>query len=90
MAERPWGRIRVRYDQAVLYYRLLWEERGRLTFERSRWKNQKDALPGFNRAIALVDSSKEELERLADEQGWDLRGQSGASDPQTANSGQAD
>jgi hypothetical protein len=76
--------MRVRFDQAVLYYRLLYEERKRLSLERSRWRSNPDAMPGFNRALALIDASRHELERLADEKGWELRGQSGYEDSEGA------
>lgn len=73
--DRPWGRIRVREDQAHLLYRLLWEERGRVTRIRSQWYDVIDSKTSFNQATALVDATKDELGRLADEQGWTLHGQ---------------
>lgn len=72
---RPYGRMRVRYDQARLFYNLLWRERGEMT--RSRALAKQDGQPAemitvFNQQIALIDATKEELLRLVDEQGWSV------------------
>lgn len=73
MVERSWGRIRVREDQARLMFRLLYNERGRMVQERMNWKSDPTVTPGFNRVVALIDASRDELFRLAEEMGWDLR-----------------
>lgn len=77
MAEdRPYGRIRVRQDQATLLLRLLREERGRVTKVRSDWKElEPSSAPALNRVTALIDATKSELLRLVDEQGWEVDGQ---------------
>ncbi len=82
--QRAWGRIRVREEQAHLLHRLLWEERGRITSERARWRQIAPALTNFNQIIAVLDSTKAELGRLADEQGWVLDDQSWGEVPQGA------
>lgn len=71
--QRPWGRIRLRRDQAVLLLRLLNQERDSVVQIRNDWKEIEGAtLVGFNRATALIDATKEEIWRLMDEQGWDV------------------
>lgn len=76
MAElRPYGRIRVRQDQAALLLRLLDEERLKLTKIRGDWKDiEPSSTPGLNRATALIDATKNEIWRLIEEQGWDIDG----------------
>lgn len=74
MADYPWGRIRVRHDQALLLHRLLNEERARVSVIRNAWKIlEPSSSTAFNRMTALIDATQEELSRLADEKGWDLR-----------------
>lgn len=68
--------MRVRRDQAELYYRLLDDERYRMTIERGRWKRLVPTL-SFNAALALLDASKEELLRAAEDGGWDIHGEPG-------------
>lgn len=73
---KPYGRIRVRYDQAQLFHRLLWQERGVVSRQRAEAKEKglsPDVITGFNQYIALIDATKEEILRLAEEQGWELR-----------------
>jgi hypothetical protein len=63
--------MRVRQDQATLLYRLVWEERGRMTKERGRWSSSFPTTT-FNQIIAMLDVTKKQLETIADEEGWDL------------------
>ena len=75
MADRVYGRIRVRQDQATLLLRLLHEERQRVSKLRIDYKEiEPSTTPGLNRATALIDATKNEIWRLIEEQGWDIDG----------------
>lgn len=71
--------MRLRRDQAELFYRLLDDERYRMTVERGRWKRLVPT-SSFNAVLALLDVSKEELLRAADDGGWEIRGEPGEPD----------
>jgi len=63
--------MRLWSSQARLLYRLLWLERGRMTRERTKWR-QDFPTATFNQIIRHIDVTKRQLEILADEEGWEL------------------
>lgn len=63
--------MRMRRDQAELIYRLIDDERYRMTIERGRWKRLVPT-SSFNAVLALLDVTKEELLRAADDGGWEI------------------
>lgn len=80
----PVGRIRIRERQAKLLWKLLWAHYGTVLHDRWVAKQTTDAsLAEYQRTLALNDSIKAELVRLAEEMGWELpHEQSVGSDPE--------
>lgn len=68
--DRPYGRIRVRRDQAAVYFRLIREERARVLLERRLYRQIDIELRSFQQIVALLDSMTDELERLRVEMDW--------------------
>ena len=85
---RSFARFRIREDQAKILHRLVWQERGRMTRERARWRGSFPTTT-FNQIIAILDITKREIEQIAEEEDWTL-GEPWATDPEEPGPGVPD
>jgi hypothetical protein len=71
LQSEPFGRIRLREDQAQLLLEVLSERRHRTIVRRADAKERGEDTHPYNRIVLRIDNILSELRRTMQEMGWD-------------------